>query len=108
MTQAKKLIRDVKDAKRWADWWFINGGNIHSAWKHRQWSSLRDIAQTKPKQAWDVQQKEIDRLCRMLDIAHESLELMAGPQEFDCLIGDKSKQVVSQMALEKIEAIAKG
>lgn len=48
--------------ERWNNFWFLNGGSIHGAWKHRRWGSLRKIAQTVPKLAWDKQQEVIDEL----------------------------------------------
>ncbi len=46
----------------WASWWFLNGGGIHRAYKHRQWTELAALANHLPKAAWDEQGKELDRL----------------------------------------------
>lgn len=34
-------------------WWFINGGMIHSDWKYKRYSAIRDAAMSLPKRAWD-------------------------------------------------------
>ncbi len=46
----------------WSAWWFVNGGGIHRAWKHKEYSDIRKLAEYLPKAAWDEQQKVIDRL----------------------------------------------
>lgn len=48
--------------KRWTNFWFLNGGGIHQAFKYRKWKVLRGLAIDLPKLAWDHQQKEINRL----------------------------------------------
>jgi hypothetical protein len=50
MNQSLKSKRDELRYK----WLFINTGQIHQAWKYRQWSLLKKIAQEKPRQGFDA------------------------------------------------------
>ncbi len=59
---------------RWANWWFLNGGGIHRAWKYKNYSDIRDLANALPKFAWDEQQKEIDRLNAELKLARDVID----------------------------------
>ncbi len=64
------MATDTKDNASLAAWqafWFLNGGGIHRAYKHRQWSELKALAMILPKAAWDEQQKVIDRLMDELE-----------------------------------------
>lgn len=40
--------------EEWAKFWFINGGGIHTAFKYRKWTDLRDLAMQLPKLAWQA------------------------------------------------------
>lgn len=63
----EETAKDTRSS--WANWWFLNGGNIHRAFKYRQWTQLKHIAETLPRAAWDVQQKTIDELKAKLEAA---------------------------------------
>jgi len=51
---------------RWSSWWFLRGGNIHPCWKRRRYTQIRNYAMALPKEAWDEQQKVIDRMVLVL------------------------------------------
>ncbi len=46
---------------RFSAWWFVRGGHIHSAWKYRRYSRIRDAAMSLPKEAWLVARAELFR-----------------------------------------------
>jgi hypothetical protein len=58
----------------WAKWWFLNGGGIHKAWKGRNWSYLRGLAETLPKAAWNTQQQRIEKLEAKVKVMRDGIK----------------------------------
>ena len=65
---------------KWGDFWFLNGGMIHSLWKRRNYTEIRRLAECLPKLAWDKQQVEIEKL--QAEVAKYKQALEMSP---DCL-----------------------
>lgn len=51
-------VGDMK-CDKWPEWWFLNGGNIHGAWKYRRYSQIRDLAMSLPRRAWQAARAEL-------------------------------------------------
>lgn len=71
MTDKTELTDEWKKLDKWPQWWFVNGGHLHAAWKYRRYSQIRDSARDLPKLAWDKQQEKIDKLEEKLKAAEK-------------------------------------
>jgi hypothetical protein len=56
-------------------WWFLAGGSIHGLWKRRQFSQIRDLAQSLPRSAYKQRDGElkpiVDQMVKVVEAAKE-------------------------------------
>lgn len=75
-TRRTKLEKALAQKTSWGEWWFINGGQLHSYWKNKKYSAIRDAANRLPRAAWEYQENEIQRLASLHAALLESVEAL--------------------------------
>lgn len=103
----EKLEKALAQKTSWGEWWFINGGQLHSYWKNKKYSAIRDAANRLPRAAWEYQENEIQRLAPLHAALIEAIENLEDIQAW-CRDRDASGAIIYAVCLSRsTEALAK-
>ena len=114
MTRKAKLEKALAQKTSWGEWWFINGGQLHSYWKNKKYSAIRDAANRLPRAAWEYQENEIQRIAPLHAVLLEAVEALEGMNDHVCDGGGDFPcsqmwfQDVAREALAKIDEALEG
>lgn len=107
MNRKAKLEKALAQKTSWDEWWFINGGQLHSYWKNKKYSAIRDAANRLPRAAWEYQENEIQRLAPLHAALLEAIENLEDIQAW-CKDRDAQSEIVNMKCLSlSSEALAK-
>jgi len=87
MNRKAKMEKALAQKTSWDEWWLINGGQLHSYWKNKKYSAIRDAANRLPRAAWEYQENEIQRLAPLRAALIEAVEALKCNETFHRLGG---------------------
>jgi len=69
----------IRGRMKWdfGSWWFIHGGSIHGLWKRKDYSAIRDLAMSLPREASKHEHEKllpiIDGLLAVVEMQRDAL-----------------------------------
>jgi hypothetical protein len=74
----------IRERVKWdfGSWWFIHGGSIHGLWKRKDYSAIRDLAMSLPREASKHEHEKlmpiIEGLLAVVEMQQEALRRYTG------------------------------